>query len=285
MTRSLQKGAGLAIGLFGAVLMFSEFAGGGPASAHHFRNRVHHSTTPVSSPSTHIDASAKSGPTSDTPVPPVSGVGSSGPDLKNQQTSSPDGSKSIWLGKEEGRESDRNGDAIKGPMPEGKDAVTRPTNPTGWHTLDNGPVDTRVTVLPRQNDAEYHRRSRSKTSVTSISPRNMLQRHEGPGAGASNIRNSLGESVPQQNGPSVRRSSVPPASEHVVSGNAGTVGAAHDDHGMTQPKIVSSITPIALSHGLINGTNFIRPGIGLTSIGGPVKMIVGVNGSAIHPKH
>ena len=43
--------------------------------------------------------------------------------------------------------------------------------------------------------------------------------------------------------------------------------------------------PSALNRGMINGTNFARPGIGSSSIGGPAKPVAGISGTTIRLKH
>jgi hypothetical protein len=45
------------------------------------------------------------------------------------------------------------------------------------------------------------------------------------------------------------------------------------------------VRPVVPKLGTVNGTNFARPGVGSSSIGGPAKSIAGINGTTIRPKH
>jgi hypothetical protein len=54
---------------------------------------------------------------------------------------------------------------------------------------------------------------------------------------------------------------------------------------VAQPNPVSAIPPIASSRGVINGTALVRIGSGPAAIGGPARVVAGLNGTAIRLKH
>ncbi len=45
------------------------------------------------------------------------------------------------------------------------------------------------------------------------------------------------------------------------------------------------VRPVVPNRGTINGTNFARPVVGSSSVGGPAKPVAGINGTTIRPKH
>jgi len=45
------------------------------------------------------------------------------------------------------------------------------------------------------------------------------------------------------------------------------------------------VRPVVVNRGTINGTNFARPGVGSSSVGGPAKPNTGISGTTIRPKH
>jgi hypothetical protein len=45
------------------------------------------------------------------------------------------------------------------------------------------------------------------------------------------------------------------------------------------------VRPVVPNLGTVNGTNFVRPGVGSSSIGGPAKPVAGISGTTIRPKH
>ncbi len=66
-----------------------------------------------------------------------------------------------------------------------------------------------------------------------------------------------------------------------VSGLARTGGV----FGHTPSNANRNVRSIVPNRGTINGTNFARPGVGSSSVGGPAKPVAGISGTTIRPKH
>lgn len=80
-----------------------------------------------------------------------------------------------------------------------------------------------------------------------------------------------------------------PAAGAVGIAGSATGGLAKAEGGLDRPTILhpgaSLIVGPALNRGTINGTSLVRPGVGLPGVGGPAKVVAGISGTTIRPKH
>lgn len=160
-------------------------------------------------------------------------------------------------------------------------------------------IDTLITEQSRRLGGRRDNVGGVKTKVKSLAPGNLRLRRLSAG-GASNrvVRNAIGvpvarhEGLEQRNGqrhdlPTVVR--VPAAGATGVAGS-GTASPAMADGRVDRPTILRAnaspiVGPVAPKRGTINGTSLNRPGFSPSGVGGPAKVVTGISGTAIRPKH
>ncbi len=69
------------------------------------------------------------------------------------------------------------------------------------------------------------------------------------------------------------------------TGGLAKAGADFGRQRIVHPNAGPTVTATALNRATIGGTGVIRPHSGPSTLGGPAKAVVGINGTAIRPKH
>jgi len=156
-------------------------------------------------------------------------------------------------------------------------------------------IDSSITVQPPR--LANGRPKIGPAKVVSIAPRNLLApRASAPGRSQATVRNAIG--VPVVRPASLERRigarhdfSVSIAG-HGANASPGAAVSTADRlakvEGPVERPIVRAnpvVKPFVLNRGTINGTTLNHRGIGPSNVGGPVKTIAGINGTALRPVH
>jgi hypothetical protein len=191
------------------------------------------------------------------------------------------------------------GDAVKIPTGEGPRAVAKGVDPLDAKARagDAGAIDTRITVQssrPR-NTHDKTRDAKSNFKISTLGS-NHARRMTAPEAVKPIARNAIGLPFTQHEG--VRERSDEPhgapvqSSAHESPGFAasGAGNLAKTDGGLERPAIARpSPSPIVSApvaqRGTINGAGLTRPSSAPSGVGGPAKVVVGINATNLRPKH
>jgi hypothetical protein len=189
------------------------------------------------------------------------------------------------------------GRGVKAPTGEGPHAIVKGGNSPDTHAGDDSnPIDTRITVQSRLRNAHDKTRDAKSNFKISIPGNIHARRMPAPGAAKPIGRNAIGLPITQHEGVA-ERSDEPhgapvQSAAHESPGLAasGAANIAKTDNGLDRPAIVRpSPSPIVSApvaqRGTINGTGLVRPGSASSGLGGPAKVIVGINATTIRPKH
>ena len=179
---------------------------------------------------------------------------------------------------------------------------TLPANPDGSRPparedaagggKDADGIDTRITVQPHR----LSRRDELREGDTKLRPfaRPIFRPRRSESSGHV-TRDAIGLPVAHPGGIEQGR-----AERHDIPAlvnNPGTVPTgfgANTSGGIARPggafahplsNANSNVRSSTLNRGTINGTNFARPGVGSSSVGGPAKPVAGISGTTIRPKH
>jgi hypothetical protein len=123
-----------------------------------------------------------------------------------------------------------------------------------------------------------------------------VRRLPAPAAAKPAERNAIGlpvtqhEGIQESSGESHGFPAQIPAREAPGIAGSGVGNLAKTDGGFARPTIARpGASPIASApvaqRGTISGTGLIRPGFGPSGVGGPTKMVAGINGTNTRPKH
>jgi hypothetical protein len=127
-------------------------------------------------------------------------------------------------------------------------------------------------------------------------PASHARRMPAPGVAKPIARNAIGLPVTRHEGLQERSSEPHGAPAQSPTHDAPSVAAsgagnlAKTDGGLERPPIVRpSPSPVVSApvaqRGTINGTGLTRPSSAPSSLGGPAKVVVGINGTSARPKH
>jgi hypothetical protein len=172
----------------------------------------------------------------------------------------------------------------------GAGSAAKDANAPDVHMKDLRPIDSRITVQPSLHAArpEMTREVKSK-----IRPNTAKVRQTFIPAKASRVtRNAIGLPVTPNSG-IAGHNSVPaglPAGTAPVVAVSGSNSLAkpypgQDRLGVSRPNAGTIMPGRVANRGTINGTSFSQRGFAPIGLGGPVKTVVGINGSMIRPKH
>ena len=136
----------------------------------------------------------------------------------------------------------------------------------------------------------------AKAGVVIGSPRNLLGRPVAvPRPAQATTRNSIGVLVPRPAATDAHmgQQREAPAKLHgfgfAASGGAPQAGGLSFKVDRPSPlpatHIAPAVRPVAVNRSAINGTSLIHAGSAPAGIGGPAKVVGGINGSAIRPAH
>ena len=157
---------------------------------------------------------------------------------------------------------------------------------------DADAIDTRITVQPRRPGKRDELR---EGTMKPLAPR-IFRRRPSAREGRDGVtRDAIGLPVTRHDGMergNGQRHDVPalghnPAGAptgfdaNASGGLARTGGTAGHPPSNTNP----IMKPATLNRGTINGTTIVRPGFGPASVGGPAKLVAGISGTTIRPKH
>jgi hypothetical protein len=163
-----------------------------------------------------------------------------------------------------------------------------------FHMGDLGPVDTRITVLPRGDADAPHRQQQTKFKLPL--PGNVYGNQNHAQKAPDVARNAIGIPNPSPHG---IQSSDEPANLHLAVGDRGVVPAAvvkaavgaetKANQELVRPGIIraysSPVTPsAAVNRGVINGSGMLRRGFAPAAVGGPPRIVVGISGTMFRPK-
>jgi hypothetical protein len=170
-----------------------------------------------------------------------------------------------------------------------KGATARETHPG---SKDDGvnPIETRITVQSPRTTKRSDKTGDMKTIVGTGAPGSFRAWHRisAPGAIGGVARNAIGLPVTNRAGAPPAAQMSGPNSSGVAAGSVvGGMAAATDVSG---PKLVhQNAGPIATAavtnRANISGIGLARPGYGPGVIGGPAKVVSGINGTSLRPKH
>jgi hypothetical protein len=180
---------------------------------------------------------------------------------------------------------------------EGSHVVPKGVKSLDVHAGDAEAIDTRITVQSRrlQNTSDKARDVKSNFRISV--PGNIHTRRL-PASGTLNTgaRNAIGlpvtrhESTQERSGESHGVPVQSAAHENPGLAASGADNLAKTDGGLERaaierpsPSPIVS-TPVA-QRGAINGTGLVRPSSAPSGLGGPAKVIVGINATTIRPKH
>ena len=280
----------LAVVLLGAVPMPASFAEDAASTAGHPEGsnpsaEPHGSLPPagdagglVAKPDNHAPAENASGPKSE---------GNAGPQQERNTSDKPN----LKAGVDGGPK----GGGVK--TGEGPHTTAKGGNSPDTHAGGADAVDTRITV-PFRGPRNTHDKTRDAKSNFKIStPSNVhARRMPAPGAAKPVARNAIGlpvtrhEEIQERSTESHGVPGQGPAHEVPGVTTSGAGNLTRTDGGLVRPTIVRpSASPVVSApvpqRGAINGTALIRPNSAPSSLGGPAKVVAGINGSGIRPKH
>jgi hypothetical protein len=169
-------------------------------------------------------------------------------------------------------------------------APAKETTPADVHMKDLGPVDTRISVVPRLRGVKPGRVRSAKTKFKVV-PGHGLQVHPKL-APATVVRNAIGAPIhPQGNDNKGSQGKVPEqigagGTPKPAPGNGGTgiigLGLRRQANGAGSP----SPATVAMNHSSISGSIMLRPATAPAVIGGPAKNVVGaLNGTTFRQRH
>ncbi len=166
-------------------------------------------------------------------------------------------------------------------------------NPAPSAGKDSDTTDTRITVQPwapgRRNAAKNADTKHWPFARPLFRPRRSA--HESPGGvtrdaiGLPVARHDIEQGRGQQRDLPAFVSDPAAAPTGLGANTSG--GHARSGGAFAHPpsNANSNVRSSTLNRGTINGTNFVRPGVGLSSVGGPAKPVAGISGTTIRPKH
>jgi hypothetical protein len=172
-------------------------------------------------------------------------------------------------------------------------AATATVSPESGVKADD-PIDLRIAVQPhRRLGGERDRARDIETKPRSLAAANHRRRVlSGLDAPGGPSRNAVGVPiVRREHRPDGEPFGLRPAAQ--LPAAAGGVNRSVADRvtrtGLERQHFVTPHTsaagnPTILNRGSINGSTLTRPGSGSSAIGGPAKVVVGINGTSIRPK-
>jgi len=187
---------------------------------------------------------------------------------------------------------DGGGSTLPAASPDGSRPPAREDAAGG--SKDADAIDTRVTVQPRRLGKRDELREGDTKSRQFARPifRPRRSAHESAGRVT---RDAIGQPVGRYGGTeqgSGQRHDIPalvnnPGAIPTGFGANASSGFARPGgvFGHTPSNANQIVRPVVVNRGTINGTNFARPGVGPSSVGGPAKPITGISGTTIRPKH
>jgi hypothetical protein len=137
------------------------------------------------------------------------------------------------------------------------------------------------------------REAKSKVNLHSAIGARPADKH---GIAVQPTRNAVGLAVTPQNG-NITRDSSPAASRTAGPGATVVVpisaggGAVKVDSGVQHPVVMGhpnlspAVTAPVAGSGAVNGTGFIHHGVAPAVVSGQTRIIAGISGSMVHPKH
>jgi hypothetical protein len=189
------------------------------------------------------------------------------------------------------------GRGVKTPTGEGSHAVAKGGNSPDTHAGDSNAIDTRITVQSGRSRNTSDKARDAKSNFKIIAPGSVhARRLPAPGAVKPNARNAIGLAVTRHEGVQEHIGEphgVPVQNAiHDAPGIAasGASNLAKTDGGLDRPAIGRpSASPVVSApvpqRGTINGTGLIRPSSAPSGLGGPAKVVAGINGTSTRPKH
>jgi hypothetical protein len=189
------------------------------------------------------------------------------------------------------------GRGVQTPTGEGPHAVAKGGNSRDTHAGDGNAIDTRITVQSRRSRNTSDKARDAKSNFKIIAPGSVYARRlPAPGAVKPNARNAIGLAVSRHEGVQEHIGEphgVPVQNAiHDAPGIApsGAGNLAKPDAGLVRPAIAPpSASPVVSApvaqRGRINGAGLIRPSSAPSGLGGPAKVIVGINATNLRPKH
>ena len=185
---------------------------------------------------------------------------------------------------------DGGGSTLPAASPDGSRPPAR--EDAGGGSRDADAIDTRITVQPRR----LGRRDAVGEGDTKLRPHaSPIFRPRRSESSGHVTRDAIGEPVAHPGGieqGSAERRDMPALVNNPGAVPAGFGANASSDFarpggafGHTPSNANRIVRPVVPNLGTVNGTDFARPGVGSSSIGGPAKPVAGISGTTIRPKH
>jgi hypothetical protein len=191
-------------------------------------------------------------------------------------------------GKMESRGAPKNGDVR---APSSTETGGKAPNPIESRARDVNTIDTRIFAPSRGLKGRADNIREPRMPIKIVTTRSLTTRRKTvPGAVHGVAHNAVGIPNTQSGAakPYVGKSALPDVAATPVgidrSAPMPTDGIVRPPN-VVQLNPVSAITSVASNHGMINGTGLVRIGSGAAVIGGPAKVVVGLNGTTIRLKH
>jgi hypothetical protein len=175
-------------------------------------------------------------------------------------------------------------------VPSSNETSGKTPNSVETRARDVNAIDTRIFAPSRGQKGRADNIHEPKMPIKTLTTRSVPTRRKTvPGAVHGVARNAVGipntQSVAAK--PYVGKSALPDvAATPVGTDRSAPVppdGIARHPN-VAQPNPVSASTPAASNRGMINGTGLVRIGSGPAVVGGPAKVVAGLNGTTIRPK-
>ena len=206
---------------------------------------------------------------------------------------------SAKLGSQPAFESDDSKAPKKEGTSKGTEAAAKNANTSVLDGKSPDANDTRITVQSRRLGNGLDKVGEAKGKVASTAMRNFHRRiFSTSRASTRTVRNAISvpivphESVERHDGeyPYSRSVVRNPAAGTPGGVGGATGGLAKTEDSLGRPTVPASnarpvIRSVVLSRGTIDGTGVTRPGVGPSRVGGPAKVVSGINGTTIRPKH
>ena len=178
---------------------------------------------------------------------------------------------------------------------DGSHVVPKGVKSLDAHASDAEAIDTHITVQSRRPQNTPGKARDAKSNFRISVPGNIhARRLPAPGAVNPNARNAIGLPVTRHEGIQERSSEPlgapvqspahePPGIAAGGAGNLKTDGLERSTIARSNPSPIVS-APFA-QRGTINGRGLIRPSSAPSGLGGPAKVVAGINGTSARPKH
>jgi hypothetical protein len=188
------------------------------------------------------------------------------------------------------------GRGVEGPGGDRSPVIVKGANSLDLRGGDNNAVNTDVTV-PSRHPGSNSDKARPANSTFRIGTPGKIfgRRISPPGTAEPVTRNAIGlplarrEAVPGPGGSQGGTARIPTHEEPPGIGESGIANIDRPEGELLRPAIIHpGVNPTVgappARRGTIAGSGFVHPGSGLSVLGGPSKVVTGINGTTVQPR-